>query len=661
MFQFYLNNTLVKDALNWIDFEEVIERDDSIKGLLPKYDVKLRFGSDGYNALYDLFLDNGFCNLVELIVKQKCGSGYDTVLNGLIFLSDCTFNLNKCEVDCSVFDNNYAAKIFNNKNIKTYLDTTLSKNGETITAASYEAVKFYTPTTGVYSNDTRRVYKLHDTFRFLIDFMTDGEVGFESNYLQTFIINGSTTGITTGEEIRLHNDNVPYISFQMLFEELNKKFPLGFTIINVAGVPTIKIEQSSYFYKNTTSININNIEDLNLSFDNELLYSTVKFGESTSYDAAINSFGEVQFLSFKEEEYHLQGKCNIDKQLDLTAEFVSNTNAIEELVATNISNDSYDDEIFFIQYEQGSINFATQNVNPTSQGLPYFYNGNLTNNEVAERYELAGNIAIYLGTNQVGFKATKTNGSYTFVPDQQDVAALVPPAIQTSTPVQVAFNDDSTGGNYDAGGNYNNTTYRYTSPQSGNYAFDATVIFNVPSAPLSYPLGTNRYYRIWLEIRKYNSSNVLIQTISQAYPNTTGFYSANFANYFLTISGTLYLAATDYAVVYAYHESKPVNFLIESFLRLQITNASSFETTATTTGGGIYKPTSINDYYVSKLTFDKAISNADYNTMKLDLSQALVVDNGSGENRTAWIRKTRRKLATGEMSFELISNLDNIN
>jgi len=89
MFKFYLNNIQVKDALNWFDFTETIERDEDIKGLLPKYEVKLNFGEDGYKYLSDLKSQNGFCQLVELKVDYKCSVGYETILNGYIFISDC--------------------------------------------------------------------------------------------------------------------------------------------------------------------------------------------------------------------------------------------------------------------------------------------------------------------------------------------------------------------------------------------------------------------------------------------------------------------------------------------------------------------------------------------------------------------------------------------
>ena len=72
MFKFYLDNILVNDPINWSDFTETIERDSEIKGLLPKYEVKLNFNSIGYKYLFEKMLTIGFCGLVQLRVEYRC-------------------------------------------------------------------------------------------------------------------------------------------------------------------------------------------------------------------------------------------------------------------------------------------------------------------------------------------------------------------------------------------------------------------------------------------------------------------------------------------------------------------------------------------------------------------------------------------------------------
>ncbi|MCW3082948.1 MAG: hypothetical protein JWP12_314 [Bacteroidetes bacterium] len=45
--------------------------------------------------------------------------------------------------------------------------------------------------------------------------------------------------------------------------------------------------------------------------------------------------------------------------------------------------------------------------------------------------------------------------------------------------------------------------------------------------------------------------------------------------------------------------------------------------------------------------------------MLKDLSKSLQVNPDHHHNKTAWLRKTSRKMATGECTWELISNLKN--
>jgi hypothetical protein len=247
MFKFYLDNTLVSDPINWSDFSETIERDDNIKGLLPKYETKLNFNAGGYKYLFDTLQSEGYCKLVQLKVDYKCSDDYETILNGYIFISDCKFNLNKCIVECDVQDDNFGARIFNNKKIKAYLNSDKSKNGETITVATKNQINMFVPVTGASVVGTRDVYKIKDAFRYLVDFMSDGLIGFESDFLDTDVII-KEVAIAIGKELRSPQRAAPYISFEELFVEVNKKVPIGFTIIrDSSNNPVVKIEEEAYF------------------------------------------------------------------------------------------------------------------------------------------------------------------------------------------------------------------------------------------------------------------------------------------------------------------------------------------------------------------------------------------------------------------------------
>ena len=312
MFKFYLDNIEVIDPVDWDKFNESIVRDNEIKAILPKYENTITFTGNGYAFLYNKYFENGFCKIVEIRVEEYCNSLNPTlVFRGSIFISDCTFNLNECTVECDITDNSFGAKIFNNKSIKTALSGNLSKNGVSITPAAPTPIFFFDCSTSD-PDYTRDVYTYFETLKYLVSFVSDGTLGFESDYLTTV----KRGGFITGRELRIDVGDVPVVSFQQVFAEIDKKYPLGLTVVDRNGTPTLKIEEAEYFYSSDTSIQIDNIEDLKLAFTNELLYSGVRFGsETVLYDAAIHHFIPKQFIGFQDETYYLSGVCNIDKIL----------------------------------------------------------------------------------------------------------------------------------------------------------------------------------------------------------------------------------------------------------------------------------------------------------------------------------------------------------
>lgn len=53
------------------------------------------------------------------------------------------------------------------------------------------------------------------------------------------------------------------------------------------------------------------------------------------------------------------------------------------------------------------------------------------------------------------------------------------------TPTTLPFNNDSTGGNFDNGGNYNTSTYQYTAPISGNFDFFVSLQGSFDASPIT--------------------------------------------------------------------------------------------------------------------------------------------------------------------------------
>jgi len=675
MFKFYFDNNLVSDPTNWSDFTETIEWKDDIKGILPKYELKLTFKGGGYKYLYDLRRSSGYCNMVQLRVEQSCDSNnFETILTGYISISRCIFNLNKCSVDCDIIDDNYGAMISNNKSIKTSFSDK-SKNGTTIASAALTLLVPFDCTTGIYGStaDARNAVSIYEAFKFLVLWMSDGRMGFKS----LFLADSNNVGcILTGHQLRnIGSENYPIVSFQQLFQEIDRKKNIGFTIIDVAGVKTLQIENIDYFYSTASGVTINSIEDLKESFDPEKLYSGVKLGgKIAAFDPLIHNFVPRQFIGFDTEEYGFMGICNIDKQLDLTCEYLCDTNMIEELTVTNTSNEEYDKDIFLVKGTTlGGFYYADQFAIPSGG---FMYNKEFTNEYSSQSHDIYGDTILYTGLINNNFLAERTDydetnptgANFPHAPTgHADVTHNdLDPLYKTSTVFQI-YNDDSSSPNFNTGGNYNNGNGRYVAPLDGSYFFSMDSKIRIFSEfEVLGTQGIPRRTRFTITFNHYDSGGTIINTYSARFPNMFGivydpfipnFYTLNSGVYTYHNEAYIYMTANDYVVTSVQVESVAVSF--GDWLWCNVTNGSTFGTLATPSGGGVFQEGDNTTYRVSKLEFDYPVSREKYALMKADLTKSLSVTHDNELFSTAWIRKTSRNLETGQMSFELISNLEN--
>lgn len=676
MFKFYLDNNLVTDPINWADFTETIERDEVIKGILPKYEQKLTFNAGGYKYLYDKKNSDGFCNLIELKVEYQCGGAYETVLNGYIFISDCKFNLNKCTVECEVEDDNFGARIYRNKSIETYLDSSLSKNLVSIPICVTRNATFFRPSNGANIVGTRKVYPVSAVFEYLVDFISDGLIDFESDFLDFSLtqVDNPQRALTiiSGKAIRGQAGFFsPKTSFGSLFNEVSKKYPLAFTIIKQAsGRPLIKIENEDYFFGSSSSITINNIQDLQQSINNEFLYSEIGIGGTTvKYDSSIHSVPDTIKMFFENESYYFQTECNIDKKLDLVTNYICDSNIIEELVFTNTTNDTYDKNVFFVEVNySGGIagNTAIKTSLYTSSLTPYYYNSGLTNIEVSQNFNIYADLIQYINANDIGFMATKTsnyifpyhsNADYTY-----NFAGIINPL--SSTTELITYENDSVSPNSDPGGNYTANS-RYTAPGNGHYGFLSNLKIAVQTI---LPNNPNIRIQFYLYIRKYNSSNVLLEEYISKKGTNDYITFVSPAVFQMQGEKIFFMETGDYVETYFKWVSIPFknydnfghfdNSPTNARVIILASSNSYFKTVTTESNGTLVSGSSLN-YNVERLEFDRPISYSDYKTMKLDLSKSLVVNHDGVENKTAWIRRSVRNYTTSETKFELISNINN--
>jgi len=718
MFQFYLNDILLEDEPNgWKEFSEVLERDESLKGFIIKYPGELTFAGDGYDILKSALDEAGYCQLIPLRILEQCGetSEFENAFIGNIILSDVKFNLSRCLATTSVVDNSYSAKIFNNKNIKANLSATKSKTGVTISAATTRLVDFFNPVDGVYTGNDRKVVDVFEAFKFLVAFMTDGEVAFASNYLSNQEDNAYFL-LVTGTELRTFtNESMPIISFQELFDNIYKKFPIGFILENDGDENyTLRIEEESYFYDVQGSYKFNFIPNLQQSINTTLLYSGLKVGgrETIVYNPCRHSMVPSPILAFKESEFYFQTKCNIDSTLDLVSTYIIDTNIIEELVRSGISgeldcnddpygiNDTYDDDTFLVQYTKTTDRTTPYDL--LGDAPPYQYNGLLNNLSVIQRRNLLGNISQYF--NQTGIdNSFYTEGNSI---GEQIINGVIGTEIDFQADLGgVWINEIS-----DPNNNYDTSTSTYTAPTDGYYKFEAFAFL------------INKFYNVDFDAAWKKTVNIEY-SIGYIFNGNTFYFKGRYANYWQTgnVNATIY-GDIDHILAKTYNAFYPVDDIapyldplniymntgdeIQFFIKVKPLGGRSWNlgapgdpyppfpdgtsvpgfmsrvnlrinpswphaptsenlqdrltTTVTPDGGGIVVEGSGSDYYSSLLNFSYPINKSDWKTLKTQFLNSFNANIDGVSNKVGWINKIERVIETGMSDVELISNLNNI-
>jgi len=476
---------------------EALEEKLSYQEVLNFYLVEvignLKFTGELYETLYNNFKTNP-CGESEIEILDK----QEIIFTGVIIYNEIQWDIVRCIADCEITDNNYFNLIDNNKSIKAYLDVARSKNDKLngVAAISLQTNITLKDETNVTSYTGRNGIRLYDAFKMLVEFMSDGEVEFASDY---FDPSGTGTDLAkysvliTGVSIRDGSGIYPTMNFEDLFDDVNRLFNIAASIEKSGETVTLRIEDKAYFRGAPSTTVITAPKEIIQNINSEDFYAKVTFGSRDVSDD-LTYYPDIPFTGFQQEEYHLLGQCNTGNELDLRLKtLITDTNIIQDVLPSGTSNDSYDDDIFLVQLDSG--NNAVMTLDPTA--TQYYYNVGLSNYEVSQRWfnGIPNSIASWLvDASTEGFRASNLSD-----------LSLTPAAS-----VDIVFSDDSTSPNYDTGGNYDTATGRYTAAQAGSFTFHLRI-----SALWYLAYGNLRFLR-------YDSSNVLQEDITLL--NTVSIY-----------------------------------------------------------------------------------------------------------------------------------------
>ena len=464
VFKLTLDGQYLGDPLEWKELSILSSWSEDL--FTTVCETGFTFVGDSYEYLVGLY-DAGYCTVVEAAIVV-CESGSNEVIyEGRIFLSESTINRGKCTITGTVSDIGYNAFIKNKIRQKFFVNIARSSNGSAITAATSTDVTLHDVAAGTDLANGAVCYSAFEVFTFLAAAMSDGVVGFASDFFETG--DGATDMITTGLEIRDRAtvNEAPEISWDQLYGDLKKIYNLRLWTQDVAGVETIRVEPFWYFRDDSETTEFEDLPDVTEKIDAKQLYSRIKIGSRNSReydeDTPNTSFTNSSYIGWDVEEYNIAGDCVVDNDLDLQfSELTADSNSVENQIN---GNEESDKSIFIISTYlayPGTYKTVQTDLAGTGDSL---YNAKYANNSVLDRWNdrIHNTVFRYGNAGGADFEAKTSADQEVFVscswgdpPDTCGYGAAVPFDNEISDP----------GGNYDAVTNFN-----FTLPAAGTYLF----------------------------------------------------------------------------------------------------------------------------------------------------------------------------------------------
>ena len=521
-----LDTIEVEEPIGLNQIGKVVKRDRTEGSILVTQDAEVTFVGDGFDYLYNLLRNSGFCVRASCTVQITIdgGSTWTNYYEGLIPISAVEFDLKRNLAKTKIFDNSYNSKIDNSKSIGAFLYGERSRNDVAITPIPYQTIQYFSVTTGTYITQTFNggyegaAYRPFDVMRFLIEFMTDGEIGFASSVFDT---GGEYEGylLTHGRAIQLADQSLgcpsdcppactetvwrefwDKVDWAKLFKEYRNRFNLAFAVDYSTSPITLRVEKESYFRENGVLFSAFNVDEMKVMIDEAQLYSKMSFGQGGTENEQGTHFPfNVEFIGFKDEEFQVVGTCNIDSGLDIKTDFITNTNDVEYLVVNGvIGTEDWDREIFIIDCEYDSgINWKAKQSQFMGNSY-WFYNESLTNASIAQRFlgAVPNSIASFIEDVDVRFLARHNPGTGNY-------------AIAANSSTFITFGSEV----YDPSNSYDGSQF-FVPPRAGIFTFKFEHFGNIASGNL----GDIAYFRI----ERYDSTftTLLGYTYLDVVPNT---------------------------------------------------------------------------------------------------------------------------------------------
>ena len=522
-----------------------------------------------------------------------------------------------------------------------------TKNGVDIPHVDLWNIAMFVPCSGDGWTDSIKAYRAYDVAKYLIDFMTDGTVGFRSTVLD---INGEFEGVFLTKGLLLRDVVNLDISLKFTWESFLRNIQnlcnLSFKIDSTGAIPVFVLEKTVDLFEDSVLFTLDNVYSILRKNDTARNYAFVELGSDDNIeslgcedtiDGSLAYPDQINLVGPKKEQYAVTGTCNLDTSLDLTIDWVISSNVIENILL--YADTGYDDNIILLDCE--NLNDAF----PNSAGAilgdvfgvtpPVFYNVRFYNDKVAQRHfgAIPSSLVKYLYGPDTGLRARNTGTEVLTIPG----VAISPVNILRE---KVAFGDDFTPPYFDTNNDFGNGTTPgnlidqidscFTAPVTDMHKFRIT--YDQPFMNTIFT-GTNV---IWRFQRYQNDGVTLIATHekSRILPTITPHYNVK------EDSPYIFLNAGDkvYFDLEYFGQASPRNFRLELI--------------ATGLQGGTFEAFNPEEYIADLIEFKCPLSMSQFYEMRLNPTKKITVSDG--ENTfTGWIHLVKHERQNGMASITL--------
>lgn len=634
----YINDVLVEEPMGWMDFEEELDRDYQERIISVKYDSTLTFTAGGYAALRSIYLLGGYCADIRYRAEQECGGVVSIAAQGVIILSDAEWNLTRCEVEVQVVDDALGARVMNNMDIPISPLADLSKNGVAITPVTPFDLLIHRSDSVANYSPARKAFDWWQCMQHGLAYISDGQVSIVSDWVQTLADN-EQFALVDGYMLRTGDDAPRRIqwTFKLLFHEMAGRYNLYLAAGRDAnGNPQLRLEPESYWYGTAVTTQQLDIQDLIQGIDVDRLYERVQIGcEDSKYNADINATDFVPYvplLTQVDESFNFQGVCNASSALDIKFKFISETNVIVDTILNQ--DEGSDEKMFMLQY---SVPPLVANAITTIWNTLLFtrgYNPAIINGTILSRYYLPSGVGSNSGPSP-GFVGSYTAG----VGPNVTLTAVSTTSAWVQLPV---------------------TTW--TAAVTAFYVFQIDVSADIiANQYYRLGIGANFYFqmRMQMRVQRFDSTNALQET--NIYQTEYRFQLGGFIGGTAGIFYSAAFNAGDYFIISTRFETSPTQIELQGvgpeslspFITGRLDAEVGYALIYSNVGGyvgGLGAPP------VVKYMFDRHVDLDTWLSLQSAPQNRISIGHESTELTSGWVLNAKRNVATGECSWEVISN-----